>query len=441
MIWSTRWREILASRAAQWCDPPAMHPAVPALLLLLLAAAPAIAANPGPASIVVDAASGAVLGQDQAGQPRHPASLTKMMTLYLAFQALSEGKAGPNTGLSVSERAAGQGGSVLGLKAGKTIALNEALRSLVVRSANDAAVAVAEHLAGSEDAFAQRMTEQARRLGMTATVFRNATGLTAPGHLTTPRDMAVLAVALKRDFPQYWPLFATTSMRWGNSQLPTVNGFVTSYPGAEGLKTGFTCPAGYNMAAAASRNGRSAIAVIMGAAAKEQRLALTTTLLNQAFAAPAPGNPAQLINQGQIAPDLSVQIAPDLSVQIAPDLSVQVCAGGIMPGDAAGAARMPPGWAMEVAFGRDEKDVRRKLAQRHKEVARALGGGKPVVVLKPFDGGLRYRGIIAGLSEAKVVPVCLKLRQSDENNCLVLPPAAVEGAVEAERRWRMFSAR
>lgn len=426
MIWSTRWREILASRAAQWCDPPAMHPALPALLvLLLLAAAPAIAGNPGPASIVVDAASGVVLGQDQAGQPRHPASLTKMMTLYLAFQALSEGKASPNTILSVSARAAGQGGSVLGLKTGKTISLDEALKSLVVRSANDAAVAIAEHLAGSEDSFALRMTEQAHRLGMTATSFQNATGLTAPGHLTTPRDMAVLAVALKRDFPQYWPLFAATSMRWGNSQLPTVNGFVTSYPGAEGLKTGFTCPAGYNLAAAASRNGRSAIAVVMGATAKEQRLALTTNLLNRAFAAPPQGDLMRLINQGQTAPDLSVQ----------------VCAGGIMPGDAAGAARMPPGWAMEVAFGRDEKDVRRKLAQRHREVARALGGGTAVVVLKPFDGGLRYRGIIAGLSETKVVPVCLKLRQSDENNCLVLPPAAVEGAVEAERRWRMFSAR
>lgn len=427
MIWSTRWREVLAWRAGGWCDPPAMRHLVLVLALpvLLLIAAPAIAANPGPASIVVDAASGAVLEQEQAGQPRHPASLTKMMTLYVAFQALAEGKTSLNATLTVSERAAGQGGSVLGLKTGKTIALADALKSLVVRSANDAAVAIAEHVAGSEDSFAQRMTEQARRLGMTATRFQNATGLTAPGHLTTPRDMAILAMALKHDFPQHWPLFATTSMRWGSSQLPTVNGFVTSYPGAEGLKTGFTCPAGYNLAAAASRNGRSAIAVIMGAAAKEQRLALTTSLLNKAFAAPAQGSLVHLINLGQIAPDLSAQ----------------VCAGGIMPGDAAGATRMPPGWAMEVAFGRDERDVRRKLAQRHQEVARALGGGKAVVVLKPFDGGLRYRGIIAGLSEAKVVPVCLKLRQTDENNCLVLPPAAVEGAVEAERRWRMFSAR
>lgn len=178
-----------------------MRHLVLALPVLLLIAAPAIAASPGPASIVVDATSGAVLEQDQAGQPRHPASLTKMMTLYVAFQALSEGKTSLNATLTVSERAAGQGGSVLGLKTGKTIALADALKSLVVRSANDAAVAIAEHVAGTEDSFAQRMTEQARRLGMTATSFRNATGLTAPGHLTTARDMAVLAMALKRDFP------------------------------------------------------------------------------------------------------------------------------------------------------------------------------------------------------------------------------------------------
>ncbi|MBR9970929.1 D-alanyl-D-alanine carboxypeptidase family protein [Magnetospirillum sulfuroxidans] len=401
-----------------------MRKLILALPVLLASAAAGAGEAPPPASIVIDAVSGAILQQSQAGQPRHPASLTKMMTVYLAFQAMAAGKADAATRITVSDKAASQGGSVLGLKAGSTIGLAEALKSLVVRSANDSAVAVAEHLAGSEAAFAQRMSEQAQRLGMNASHFLNATGLTAPGHLTTARDMAVLALALRRDFPQRWPLFASTSMHWGKANLPTVNGFVASYPGAEGLKTGFTCPAGYNLAAAATRNGHSAIAIVMGAAAKGQRLTLTSGLMNKAFTAPAGGNLLQLANDDRSPPDLSAQ----------------VCAGGTMPGDIASAARMPPGWAIEVAFGRDEAAVRRKLAQRQREVSPALGGGKPIVTIKPFDG-VRYRGLIAGLKEDKAISVCLKLRQTDENNCLVLPPAAVAGAVEAERRWRMLSAR
>lgn len=402
------------------------------LLASLLAAWAALtlpvqaAEAPPPATIVVDAASGAVLDSRDPGLPRHPASLTKMMTIYLAFQAVAEGRATMASPVAVSDKAAGQGGSVLGLKSGASIALGDALRALVVRSANDAAVAVAEHLAGGEDAFARRMTEQARALGMTATRFANATGLTAPGHVTTPRDMAVLALALKRDFPQFWPLFAATSMQWGRSTLPTVNGFVSAYPGAEGLKTGFTCPAGYNLAAAAHRDGRAAIAVVMGATAKDQRLALASGLMTKGLRAP-PGPPlTQLAN---------IERTP-------PDLSAQVCGGGNGGSGEIGATpRLPPGWAIEVAGGRDEAQVRRDLKAAFGQLRRALGGGTLAVMVRPTGGALRYRGLIAGLAEDKAVPVCLKLRAADESNCLVLPPAAVEGAMETERRWRMLSAR
>ncbi|MCA1908350.1 MAG: D-alanyl-D-alanine carboxypeptidase [Magnetospirillum sp.] len=397
---------------------------IPALSLSILLAAPAHAETPPPATIVVDAASGAVIEDKQAGQPRHPASLTKMMTLYLAFQAIAQGRASLDTPVSVSDKAAGQGGSVLGLRSGATLRLGEALRALVVRSANDAAVAVAEHLAGSEEAFARQMTEQAARLGMNASRFHNATGLTAPGHVSTARDIAVLALALRRDFPQHWPLFAATSMRWGKSTLPTVNGFVASYPGAEGLKTGFTCPAGYNLAAAAQRDGRAAIAVIMGATAKDQRLALASGLMNKAFKAP-PGPPlTQLVNLGSTPPDLSASVCD-----------------GHGGGEENATPRLPQGWAIEVAGGRDRALVKRQLAQRTAELRRALGGGASFIMVRPTGGALRYRGLIAGLAEDKAVPVCLKLRQDDESNCLVLPPAAVEGAMETERRWRMLSAR
>lgn len=394
-------------------------------LPILAALVQPCAAAEAPATLVVDAASGAVLAESRGGQPRHPASLTKMMTLYVAFQALAEGKLAPTARITVSERAAGQGGSVLGLRAGDTIAVSDALRAIVARSANDAAVALAEAVAGSEPAFADRMTAQARRLGMGATSFANATGLTAPGHLSSARDMAVLALALRRDFPQHWELFATRAMTWKKAQLPSVNGFLSNYPGAEGLKTGFTCPAGYNLVAAASHGGRRAVAVVLGASSKDQRAALAAQLMNAAWAAHGIRPLADIANNAGTAPDLSRD----------------TCGHGI-PGDTAVRdAALPQGWALEVAFGRDPAEVRRQLAAVAKQLRPALGGGVPVVVTRPFDGGLRYRGLLAGLRQDRAIPTCLALRQQDEDRCLVLTPAMVEGAREEELRWRMISAR
>lgn len=390
-------------------------------MLLALLPLPVLAGEP--ATVVVDSASGQVMAQDHAGQPRHPASLTKLMTVYVAFRDMEAGRARPGDQLIVSERAAAQGGSVLGLRAGARLTLAEALKAVVVRSANDAAVAVAEHLAGAEPAFAERMSVEARRLGMNATRFANATGLTAPGHLTTARDMAVLALALKREFPQQWPLFSAREVAWNSAVLPTVNGFLGAYAGAEGMKTGFTCPAGYNLAAAARRGGRDAIAVVMGARSKGERVALAARLLDRAFLGGG-GGPAlaQLVN---------VSATP-------PDLSAAVCGGGR---EGTAPARVPDGWAIEIAFGRDAALVHRDLAVRHKALRRALGGGTPVVLVRPFDGTLRHRGLITGLAQDKAVPACLALRQQGEERCLVLPPAAVAGAVDEERRWRMLAAR
>lgn len=394
------------------------------LPILAALAQPCVAAE-APATLVVDAASGAVLAESRGGQPRHPASLTKMMTLYVAFQALAEGKLTPTARITVSERAAGQGGSVLGLRAGDTIAVSDALRAIVARSANDAAVALAEAVAGSEPAFAERMTAQAHRLGMGATSFANATGLTAPGHLSSARDMAVLALALRRDFPQHWELFATRAMTWKKVQLPSVNGFLSNYPGAEGLKTGFTCPAGYNLVAAASHGGRRAVAVVLGASSKDQRAALAAQLMNAAWAAHGIRPLADIANNAGTAPDLSRD----------------TCGHGIPDDTVARGVALPRGWALEVAFGRDPAEVRRQLAAVAKQLRPALGGGVAVVVTRPFNGGLRYRGLLAGLRQERAIPICLALRQQDEDRCLVLTPVMVEGAREEELRWRMISAR
>ncbi|CAA7621215.1 putative D-alanyl-D-alanine carboxypeptidase [Magnetospirillum sp. LM-5] len=397
-----------------------------ALALIALWLTPARAAEPpSPATLVIDAGSGRVLLEDRAGQPRHPASLTKLMTVYVAFTELAAGRVSPDTSLTVSDHAAAQGGSVLGLKVGQSLTLAEALRAVVVRSANDAAVAVAEHLAGSEPAFATRMTREAARLGMNATRFANATGLTAAGHLTTARDMALLALALKRDFPDRWSLFSAREVEWRKNRLPTLNGFLTAYQGAEGMKTGFTCPAGYNLTAAASRGGRQAIAVVMGAASKEQRLSLAARLMDRAFNGATEG--AALVQLANLP-------GP------APDLSSDSCRGGV-PGDSHALPKAPAGWAIEVAFGRDRATVARELAREAKALRAELGGGTPVVTVRPFDGGLRYRGLITGLKEEKAVPACLRLRQHGEERCLTLSPTAVEGAIDTERRWRMFAAR
>jgi len=397
-----------------------------AVLLPLFLPLPVLAAGGGavpPAILSVDAGSGRVVAAEQAGQPRHPASLTKLMTVYVAFADMAAGKVSADAVLTASDRAAGQGGSVLGLRTGTTLTLAQALRAVVVRSANDAAVAVAEHLAGSEAAFAARMTAEARRLGMGATSFANATGLTAPGQVTSARDMAVLALALHRDFPDRWALFSSRGLDWRKAHLPTLNGFLVSYGGAEGLKTGFTCPAGYNLTAAASRNGRRVVTVVLGAASREQRLALASRLTDRAF---------HDRGEGPALAQIANQTGP------VPDLSGESCRGGV-PGDAS--VRVPDGWAVEVAFGRDAAAVRRQVAQQLKALRKELGGGVAVVLARPFDGGLRYRGLIAGLGQDRAVPACLRLRHQGEDRCLVLSPDSVEGAVDTERRWRMVAAR
>ncbi|MEO5338102.1 MAG: D-alanyl-D-alanine carboxypeptidase [Magnetospirillum sp. WYHS-4] len=402
------------------------------VLSVLLLAWPAAAKEPaGPAHLVVDAGSGRVLAAENAGQQRHPASLTKLMTVYLAFAAVDEGRAKADTRIAVSPRAAGQQGSVLGLKAGGSLTLAEAVKALIVRSANDAAVAIAEHLAGGEAEFAQRMTATARQLGMTASSFQNATGLTAPGHLSTPRDMAILALALRKRFPDLYPLFAQRQMDWGRGTLPTVNGFLTSFSGAEGMKTGFTCPAGYNLVATAQRGGRRLVAVVMGAPGRKERDAAMARLMEAAFKKGEPGEPApslaDLPNGGAVVPDLSGS----------------VCKGGV-PGASSsyGGKRkaLPKGWALEVAFGHSERETRQRLGQAQKRLGRDAGGGSQAVVLHAMGGLIVYRGLIAGLKEEKAVQTCLAARGRGEW-CLVLNPAMLEGALDTERRLMMAVAR
>ncbi|BAE51036.1 D-alanyl-D-alanine carboxypeptidase family protein [Paramagnetospirillum magneticum] len=404
-----------------------------AALALGLGLAAGAARAESAAFLAVDLGSGAVIAESRGGAPHHPASLTKMMTAYVAFAAIKAGKVSQDDVITVSERAASQGGASLDLRPGERITLGAALKAMIVRSANDAAVAVAEHVGGSESAFASRMTEEAARLGMTSSSFRNASGMTAGGHVSSPRDMAVLAMAIERDFPTFRPLFSSRDTTWKGRVLPTVNGFLGAYAGAEGMKTGFTCSAGYNLVAIAHRGGRRALAVVMGAESSAQRLGAIRRLMDQALqATPTAGRPLAGLSNGGGAP---------------PDHSMGACGyarGGKSgaPEMAIGPRRVPPGgWGLEVAFGRDLGKVRRDLDKAHREMRGRLGGGSAMVVIKPRDGMLRYRGLIVGLPERRAIDTCLAERaRAGEERCMVLNPTMLAGALDDERRFKMISA-
>lgn len=235
------------------------------------------------ASLVVDAGTGRTLQEVDADTPHKPASLTKMMTLYLLFDQLKRGKMTLSTRLRVSKRAASMPPTRLGLAPGSRISVRDAILALVTQSANDVAVVVAEAIAGDEMAFAQRMTGKARALGMRRTTFGNASGLPHLRHTTTARDMATLARALLRDHPRYYPLFGTRIFVYGTGRYRNHNGLLFTYRGVDGLKTGFTHAARYNLVASAKRGRVRLIGVVLGAPTSAVRAQKMTRLLDNGF--------------------------------------------------------------------------------------------------------------------------------------------------------------
>ena len=216
------------------------------------------------AAIVVDAHSGRVLYERNANLPRYPASLTKMMTLYMMFEAIDQGRMGFATPIAVSAYAARKPPSKLGLKAGQTIEARLAVMALCVRSANDVAAAVAEHLGGSEERFAAMMTAKARQLGMHSTTFRNASGLPDEGQRTTARDMAILSVALNKRFPHHYHFFKNRQFAYNGKVIRGHNDLLGRVPGVDGLKTGYIRASGFNLATSVGRGGRRIVAIVMG---------------------------------------------------------------------------------------------------------------------------------------------------------------------------------
>jgi D-alanyl-D-alanine carboxypeptidase len=224
-----------------------------------------------PAAIVVDAKTGKVMYQEDPDGLRYPASLTKMMTLYLVFEALETGRISLNSRVPVSEHAANQAPSKLGVRAGGYFTVEQGILAIVTRSANDCATAFAEFLGGSEPRFGRMMTAKARSLGMTRTVYYNANGLPDPRQVTTARDQARLGVALRKHFPEYYGYFSTRMFHYGRQNIPSHNRLVGSVPGVDGIKTGYTRAAGFNLVTSAQLNGRSIVGVVLGGTSTPQR--------------------------------------------------------------------------------------------------------------------------------------------------------------------------
>ena len=247
------------------------------VLALSVAAAPY-------AAMVMDARTGEVLHSRNADTRLHPASLTKMMTLYIAFEAVKNGEISLDTQVRVSRAAAAEPPSKLGLRSGQRIALRYLIRASAVKSANDAATAIAEAISGSEAAFARRMNATAKALGMTRTTFKNAHGLTEAGHLSTARDMTIMGRRLLYDYPQYYNLFSRRSTHAGVKEVSNTNRrLLNAYRGADGIKTGYTRAAGFNLVASAQRGNERIIATIYGGKSTTSRNAKVAELLDLGF--------------------------------------------------------------------------------------------------------------------------------------------------------------
>jgi D-alanyl-D-alanine carboxypeptidase len=278
------------------------------------------------ATFVVDANSGRVLFAQSADEPRYPASLTKVMTLYLVFELIEAGKLDADTPIKISAQAAAVAPSKLDLDPGDTIPLGAAIRALVTKSANDVAVAIAEHISGTEAAFARAMTAKARQLGMRSTVFRNANGLPDSEQVTTARDMVTLSLAIYDHFPRQAQAFATRRFTYAGSSYRNHNTLLGTFAGMEGIKTGYTRSSGFNLTTSVRRDGRHVVAAVFGGRTAASRNAEMRTLLTRALARATTAKSRRPVLIARAEPTMptaarryvATKPAPQLVEQIAP---------------------------------------------------------------------------------------------------------------------------
>jgi D-alanyl-D-alanine carboxypeptidase len=275
-------------------------------------------------ALVVDADSGRVLYAERATDPWFPASVTKLMTVYVALNAVREGKLSMDTLLTVSENAASQPPSRMAFRPGTEITLDNALKIIMVKSANDVATTIAEGIGGTVEGFAALMNETGRRLGMRESNWTNPHGLPDPAQYTSARDMAILGRALIREFAEHRGLFQLSAIKLGRRVMANHNGLIGRYPGADGMKTGFICASGFNVVASATRDGRRLITVVMGSPSAAQRTIKAAELLDRGFAT------STLFNFG----GRSLDDLPGSNIAAAPDMRPVICGRrGPMPAE------------------------------------------------------------------------------------------------------------
>ncbi len=401
------------------------------------AAAESGAATARYAAIVVDASTGKTLYSQSADEPRFPASLTKMMTLYLTFEALSAGRLSLQSQGPFSALAAAEPPTKLGVKAGNSITVETAIYSLVTKSANDSAAALGELLGGSRQNFARMMTAKARSLGMTGTTFQNANGLPDPNQRTTARDMATLGMALRDKFPRYYRYFSTRSFTYNNRRIANHNRLLGRIKGVDGIKTGYTRASGFNLVSSVSDGDRRIVAVIMGGASGGSRDAKMADLIRQYLpkASSQGGTPPLVAPIAAIAqailpkrnppmpdrrPKAEVVVATDEDQVIAAEEAqiaaqppveevVETSSEPVMQAYAEpmrrpkaaidglkAAAGQPSGWAIQVASSPSEKEARGFLATAARKVPGAVSQASPFTVPFEKNGTTFYRARFGG---------------------------------------------
>lgn len=369
-------------------------------------------------SIVVDARTGNVLAAANPEALRHPASLTKMMTIYLAFEAIRDGRVRPDDPIAVSQYAASEPPSRLGLAAGSRLTVRQAILAMVTKSANDASTALGEHLGGSEGRFAQLMTAKARQLGMRDTTFRNANGLPDPAQVTTARDMAILGRRLIYDFPNDYRLFATPAFNYRGRNHYNHNRLLASYDGADGIKTGYINDSGFNLVASAERDGQRVVAVVFGGATGRERDAHIMALMDRGFdqlevrhAGTRPPASFALVSTANAAPVAAASRHADRSGR----------AAGQAASRPARAAGTPRSWAIQVGAFNTRADAARAAAQ----AAQAIGQPARARV-DPASSGRKpiYRARVVNLTQADAQAACAAQARKRQP-CLTLRPGEI----------------
>ncbi|WP_309086281.1 D-alanyl-D-alanine carboxypeptidase family protein [Chelativorans sp.] len=411
-----------------------------ALGAFIIGSAASAAANPKYAGIVVDAKTGRVLYEDSADAPRYPASLTKMMTLYMVFEAMSSGRIAKNSRIVFSRNAAGEPPTKLGVPAGKSITVEQAIHALVTRSANDVATAVAESLGGSEAGFAKAMTAKARQLGMTSTTFRNAHGLPNDGQRTTARDMAKLGIALREHFPQYYDYFSTRSFTFAGRKIRSHNNLLGRVKGVDGIKTGYIRASGFNLVTSVSTGGRQIVAVVMGGTSARSRDAHMAELVKRYLPKASTGRDRDLIARGPaVKPVISAATQPVIAAAAAlpaeaplpperpefpvtayveePVPSAKVALAEAIASDPAidptpTASTPVSGWVIQVASTPTEQDAQRVLEQTAERASGLLAEAKPFTETFVLKGQTYYRARFGGFeSKTAAWDACASLKR------------------------------